>query len=162
MYEMKTPTKRKTGPTRIREAVRGAEQTNPVQIAAPINLALAQPASNEIVHEASGRHLLLTLRNCSPDLLNDEFKLRELTLAAAVATGATVLEICSHKFAPQGVTTLAVLAESHASLHTYPETNLVFWDCFTCGTTCDPELSVAVLAESLQATVISKQLVSRS
>jgi S-adenosylmethionine/arginine decarboxylase-like enzyme len=60
------------------------------------------------------------------------------------------------------VTTLAVLAESHASLHTYPENKLVFWDCFTCGTTCDPELSVAVLVELLHATVISKQVVSRS
>ncbi len=113
-------------------------------------------------HEASGRHLLLTLRDCSPDLLNDEHKLAELTAAAAEATGAKVLEICSHKFAPQGVTALAVLAESHASLHTYPESNVVFWDCFTCGTTCNPELSVGILVAALKAKVISKQIVGRS
>ena len=114
------------------------------------------------LHEASGRHLLLTLRDCSPEVLNDELKLRELTMQAAQATGATVLEICSHRFAPQGVTALAVLAESHASLHTYPESNLVFWDCFTCGTTCDPELSVPILVEALKAKVVSKQIVLRS
>ena len=117
---------------------------------------------SDITHDASGQHLLLTLRGCSSEFLNDESKLRELTLAAAQATGATVLQITSHRFAPQGVTALAVLAESHASLHTYPEANLVFWDCFTCGTTCNPELSVPVLAEALKAAVVSKQVVARS
>jgi len=125
---------------------------------------LLQPGveKTDTIHEATGRHLLLTLRDCSPELLNDEGKLRELTLAAAQATGATVLEICSHKFAPQGVTSLAVLAESHASLHTYPESNVVFWDCFTCGTTCNPELSVPVLVDALKAGIVSKQIIERS
>ena len=52
---------------------------------------------------------------------------------AAAATGATVLQVICQRFAPQGVTALALLAESHASLHTYPEAGLAFWDCFTCG-----------------------------
>jgi len=85
---------------------------------------------SEVIYEASGTHLLLTLKNCAPDVLNNELKLRELTREAAESTGAQVLEICSHRFTPQGVTTVAVLAESHASLHTYPESNTVFWDCF--------------------------------
>ncbi len=116
----------------------------------------------EVIHEASGRHLLLTLKNCSPDILNDESKLRELTRLAAESTGAQVLEICSHRFSPQGVTSIAVLAESHASLHTYPESNTVFWDCFTCGTTCNPELSIDVLKRALNPGHISKQVIARS
>jgi S-adenosylmethionine decarboxylase len=125
---------------------------------------LVQPAiaNGDIVHEASGRHLLLTLRECSPKLLNDQAKLRHLILEAAQATGATVLEVCAHRFQPQGVTALAVLAESHASLHTYPESNLVFWDCFTCGTTCKPELSIPILVAALEAQVVSHQIVERS
>jgi len=115
-----------------------------------------------VVYEAAGRHLLLTLRGCSSALLNDEARLRQLTLRAAQATGATVLEVCSHKFAPQGVTALAVLAESHASMHTYPESLVVFWDCFTCGTTCDPESSIPILVEALQAKVVSKEVIKRS
>lgn len=112
-------------------------------------------------HEASGRHLLLTLNDCSPHLLNDIDALRELAGAAAVATGATVLNICAQKFEPQGVTVVVVLAESHASLHTYPEVQKVFWDCFTCGTICDPEKSVTVLQKGLEARTVSSQIICR-
>jgi len=115
------------------------------------------------VHEATGTHLLLTLDECeSMHLLNDENALRELARRAAEATGATVLNLMVHKFNPQGVTAVAVLAESHASLHTYPEVGKVFWDCFTCGTTCDPAKSVAVLEEALKPRRVSNQIVSRA
>lgn len=114
------------------------------------------------VHEASGKHLLLTLRECKADILNDLNRLRDLTREAAEATGATVLNLCAQPFEPQGVTAVAILAESHASLHTYPEANLVFWDCFTCGTTCDPEKSISVLQAALEAETVSFEVVNRS
>ena len=120
-----------------------------------------QQAADQSVYEASGRHLLLTIGECRHDLLDDEKALRDLVLAAAEATGATVLDLCSRKFQPQGVTALVLLAESHASLHTYPEADVIFWDCFTCGTTCDPELSVEVLVRALGGKVVSKQIISR-
>jgi S-adenosylmethionine decarboxylase len=120
------------------------------------------PSATTIVHEASGVHLLLTLKDCAPTLLNDLSQLQELTRAAAQATGATVLEICSRQFSPEGVTSLAVLAESHASLHTYPESNVVFWDIFTCGTICKPELSIEVLTSALKPGTITKRLIKRN
>ncbi len=116
---------------------------------------------NTEIHEACGIHLLITLRDCAAEILNDQSALGELVRAAASATGATVLDTHVYQFAPQGVTALAVLAESHASLHTYPESGVVFWDCFTCGTTCNPELSVPVLLEALHPSAINKQLVLR-
>jgi S-adenosylmethionine decarboxylase len=123
---------------------------------------LESPLKKETVtHEARGFHLLLTLKGCDTDILNDQNKLEELTRAAALATGATVLDICAHKFKPQGVTALAVLAESHASLHTYPESNVVFWDCFTCGTDCLPELSVPILVAALKPDFYSKEIIYR-
>jgi S-adenosylmethionine decarboxylase len=115
----------------------------------------------EILYPANGKHLLVTFKNCATNILNSEDSLRSLVYDASIATGATVLEVCSHKFQPQGVTALTVLAESHASLHTYPESNVVFWDCFTCGDACNPELSIAVLAEALQPETIEKQLILR-
>lgn len=121
-----------------------------------------QTAAPTIVHEASGTHLLLTLKGCDADLLNDLKVLEELTRDAALATGATVLEICTKQFSPVGVTSLAVLAESHASLHTYPESNVVFWDIFTCGTTCKPELSIDVLINVLKPSTITKRLINRN
>lgn len=117
---------------------------------------------NVQVHEASGQHLLLTLRDCQADILNDLERLSALTREAAEATGSTVLNLCAHPFEPQGITAVAILAESHASLHTYPESNLVFWDCFTCGTTCDPQKSIAVLQAALKAETVSFEVVSRS
>jgi S-adenosylmethionine decarboxylase len=115
----------------------------------------------EIIHEAVGTHLLLTLHGCSSEILNDKSQLGELTRTAAEATGATVLELCLHQFEPQGITALAVLAESHASLHTYPESCTVFWDCFTCGTTCNPELSIPIITTALKPTSTMLQLVTR-
>jgi S-adenosylmethionine decarboxylase proenzyme len=119
-------------------------------------------SDSPVEHEASGIHLLLTLRDCDPSLLNDHARLRELTREAAEATGATVLEICSHQFSPQGITSLAVLAESHASLHTYPESSVVFWDIFTCGSVCKPELSIDLLVNALKPKTITKRLISRN
>ncbi len=123
--------------------------------------ALETIQQKEIHYPANGEHLLVTFKNCAANILDCEESLRSLVYNASIATGATVLEVCSHKFQPQGVTALTVLAESHASLHTYPESNVVFWDCFTCGDTCKPELSIAVLAEALQPQTIEKQLISR-
>ncbi len=80
---------------------------------------------------------------------------------AALSTGATILQMSSRKFDPQGVTALVLLAESHASLHTYPESGVLFWDCFTCGDTCDPQLSVAVLQDVLRPTKVKADIILR-
>ena len=95
-------------------------------------------------------------------MLDDLPALVELVRRAATATGATVLEVVSHRFAPQGVTVLALLAESHASLHTYPERGGAFWDCFTCGPTCDPSRSVTLLAEALRPASLTREEIGRS
>lgn len=100
-------------------------------------------------HVAQGRHLMLTLKGCPEALLDDEHFLREATERAVRETGASMLNVTSHHFEPQGVTILALLAESHASMHTYPEVGVAFWDCFTCGWECDPVKSVAALVDAL-------------
>jgi len=122
---------------------------------------VAQSIAASVVHEARGTHLLLTLFNCASELLNDEEQLRKLLNKAAIASGATVLKLESHKFNPQGVTAFAVLAESHASLHTYPESGVVFFDCFTCGTTCDPTKCVQVLVDVLRPEATQHRYIER-
>lgn len=107
-------------------------------------------APETIDHIAQGRHLLATFAGCSEAILNDERMLRQLVQQAATDTGAAVLDVMSYQFAPQGVTVLAMLAESHASLHTYPEQGVAFWDCFTCGWSSDPHLSIDSLQAALQ------------
>jgi S-adenosylmethionine decarboxylase proenzyme len=114
-----------------------------------------------VEYVATGRHLLLTLSGCSALIMNDPQALIELVRRAALATGSTVMQISMQQFEPQGVTAFAVLAESHASLHTYPESQTVFWDCFTCGNTCDPEKSIAVLVEALRPESVNHQTIAR-
>lgn len=110
---------------------------------------------------AQGRHLMLTLRGCPSSLLDDEAFLRQLSERATLATGATILNMTSHHFEPQGVTLLVLLAESHASMHTYPEVGVLFWDCFTCGTECVPERSVEVLTEALKPSDVQWECITR-
>jgi S-adenosylmethionine decarboxylase len=81
--------------------------------------------------------------------LDDEPFLRRTLADALSRAGATVLEVISKQFDPQGVTVLALLSESHASMHTYPEVKAIFVDVFTCGTQANPELAVRLLAEAL-------------
>jgi S-adenosylmethionine decarboxylase proenzyme len=64
---------------------------------------------------------------------DDERLLRELLTRSATAAGATVLGAQSHHFEPEGVTVLVMLAESHVSIHTWPERGAAFVDAFTCG-----------------------------
>jgi S-adenosylmethionine decarboxylase len=65
--------------------------------------------------------------------------------------GATLLQLISHRFDPQGVTGLALLAESHLSIHTWPESGYAAVDVFTCGDHTMPELACNELVQALEA-----------
>jgi S-adenosylmethionine decarboxylase len=99
----------------------------------------------------TGRHVLAELDGIEPTLLDDPEFLRETLSSAVTDAGATVCEVMAHQFAPQGVTVLAMLAESHASVHSYPEIGAAFVDVFTCGDRADPEYAVRLLAKALGA-----------
>ena len=70
---------------------------------------------------------------------------------AAEKANAKLLNIVSHCFEPQGVTALALLAESHISIHTWPELGYATVDAFTCGTRTDPERAIEMLKKSVGA-----------
>jgi S-adenosylmethionine decarboxylase len=97
----------------------------------------------------AGRHVLAELGGVDPLLLDDVGFLRSVLRDALTEAGATVCGMLDHRFAPQGVTVLAMLAESHASIHTYPELGAVFIDVFTCGDRADPERGVRLFAAAL-------------
>ena len=97
------------------------------------------------------KHLLLELYRCDSEKLNDESFLRCTLNRAAKLANATVLNLISNKFEPQGVTAIALLAESHISIHTWPESNYSAVDIFTCGQNMMPEQASQYLIESLMA-----------
>ena len=96
-------------------------------------------------------HFLLELYRCDYEKLNDESFLRCTLNRSAKLAKATVLNLISNKFEPQGVTALALLAESHISIHTWPESNYSAVDIFTCGQNMQPELAGQYLIETLKA-----------
>ena len=117
------------------------------------------PKKNQILSSVSkngksihqSKHLLLELYRCDYEKLNDESFLRCTLNRAAKLAKATVLNLISNKFEPQGVTAIALLAESHISIHTWPESNYSAVDIFTCGQNMMPELASQYLIEALQA-----------
>jgi spermidine synthase len=109
----------------------------------------------------AGRHVLAELRGVDAALLGDEHAVADTLRRALDAGGATVLDVVAHRFAPQGVTVLALLAESHASVHAYPEASAAFVDVFTCGEQADPEHVVDALGRELGATEVRAQVVAR-
>ena len=90
-----------------------------------------------------GSHLLIDFWNA--DYLQDEAIIAKALHDAAIACGATVLDIKLHSFGEgAGITGVAILAESHISIHTWPEIDYVALDVFVCGT-CDPHKALAIL-----------------
>ena len=108
------------------------------------------------------KHLLLELYRCDREKLNDESFLRCVLNRAAKLANATVLNLISNKFEPQGVTAIALLAESHISIHTWPESNYSAVDIFTCGRNMLPELVSQYLIAALQAEEHSMRVIERN
>jgi len=103
----------------------------------------------KLIHQS--KHLLLELYGCDYEKLNDESFLRCSLNRAAKLAKATILNLISNKFEPQGVTAIALLAESHISIHTWPESNYSAVDIFTCGQNMKPERASQYLIEILKA-----------
>ncbi len=103
----------------------------------------------KLIHQ--GKHLLLELYRCDYEKLNDESFLRCTLNKAAKLANATVLNLISNKFEPQGVTAIALLAESHISIHSWPESNYSAVDIFTCGQNMLPEIACQYLIQTLNA-----------
>ena len=100
------------------------------------------------------KHILFTLKGCLHSVLNDEEFIRDCMYNASKHCNSKLLALHSHKFEPQGVTAVAMLAESHISIHTWPERGAAVCDVFTCGDHTKPETGVEYLKNILGATNI--------
>jgi len=98
-----------------------------------------------------GRHLLVELSDCDRTLLNDQEKLETVMCEAVRLSGAMIVETVFHRYNPQGISGVVVIAESHMSLHTWPEYGYAAVDFFTCGDTVDPFKAHEYLKRSLRA-----------
>lgn len=100
---------------------------------------------------ALGRHLLLELKECNEEVLNDLDLLKDCLNEAAIQCGATVVGESFYHFSPQGVSGVVNIAESHISIHTWPEYGYAAVDIFTCGDDVQPEKAYMVMVERLES-----------
>ncbi|MDJ0774087.1 MAG: adenosylmethionine decarboxylase [Mastigocoleus sp. MO_167.B18] len=98
-----------------------------------------------------GSHCILELYECPNHLLNDFEFISQALVEAVKEAKSTLLKEVTHQFEPYGITALALLAESHISVHTWPEIGYVAIDMFTCGEHAQPEKACNYLAKAFQA-----------
>ncbi|WGW02653.1 adenosylmethionine decarboxylase [Tropicibacter oceani] len=97
----------------------------------------------------AGTHLIIDLLGGSG--LDDEQRIQQALRDCADACGATILHLHTHRFSPQGITGIAVLAESHISVHTWPEIGYGAFDIFMCGD-AEPQKALPILARAFATT----------
>jgi len=114
------------------------------------------PADHFIVRggvECAGAHLIIDLFEA--ERLDDIDHIADTLVACVNAAGATLLHIHLHPFEPNGgVSGVAVLAESHISIHSWPERGYAALDVFMCGS-ADPAQCVEVLREAFRPARVS-------
>src|SRR5437879_2587537 len=99
-----------------------------------------------------GRHVIAELDGCDPEILRDSNAIRRHLVEAAQRAGATVLAERTFDFKNGGVSGFVLLAESHISIHTWPEHHYAAIDIYTCGSHTMPDKGCIHLAGALSAT----------
>ncbi len=111
--------------------------------------------------KALGSHLILELYSCPADLLDDPQHVASTMTSAVEASGATMIQPFFHQFAPQGVSGVIIISESHFTIHTWPEYSYAAVDVFTCGDVIDMDVAAETLRHGLQAQSMQKMMLSR-
>lgn len=108
-----------------------------------------------------GRHLLLELYECPPALLNNPQTIESHLMAAAEFLHTRVVDTSFHHFSPYGVSGVVVIAESHITIHTWPEYGYAAVDVFSCDQKIDIISVCALLQEKFAAQKITYSLYNR-
>lgn len=111
--------------------------------------------------EALGRQILVEFYDCDSEKINDVEFIESAFLEATKASRATIISHNFHKFSPYGVSGVVVIAESHVSIHSWPEYNYAAVDIFTCGDTIDPWVIQEHLKEAFESKNISSMEMKR-
>ena len=106
----------------------------------------------------AGIHLIIDLYGASH--LSDKAYIEKTMRRCVEASRATLLHIHLHHFEPDGVSGVAVLAESHISVHTWPESRYAAFDVFMCGDT-NPEVCIDIMREAFEAERVDVQEILR-
>ncbi|ROR01597.1 adenosylmethionine decarboxylase [Desulfosoma caldarium] len=108
-----------------------------------------------------GKHLIVELYDCDFDLINDVSQVEKILVEAVAISKATIVQPIFHQFSPHGVSGVVVIAESHFTIHTWPEYGYCALDIFTCGELIDSDASLAYLQKAFKADNFSVMEIKR-
>ena len=111
--------------------------------------------------EIMGRQIIAELWECNSNILNDLELVEQIFVDAARKAGAEIREVAFHQFAPQGVSGVVIISESHLTIHSFPEHGYASIDVYTCGDKVDPTIAVKYIAEALEAGISEKMEIPR-
>jgi S-adenosylmethionine decarboxylase len=102
-------------------------------------------------NESYGDHFLVDLHGCNAEVIGGVEPTQEALLAAAKNCGSTIIKYFFHQFSPAGVSGVILIAESHFSVHTWPEKNFVAVDIYTSGEVMQPDIAITFLKDAFSA-----------
>lgn len=108
-----------------------------------------------------GDHYLVDFEGCDPQAITLVEPTREILIRAARDCGATLVDDRFHQYEPFGVSGIILIAESHFSVHTWPEDCFVAVDIFTSGTTMDPAVAIEIMTSGFGAKGVNVRQVTR-
>jgi S-adenosylmethionine decarboxylase len=108
-----------------------------------------------------GYHLIMELYGCDSDKINSRKYLYQVVRSAVKRYGLTNLGSRFHQFEPHGVTGFTLLAQSHISLHTWPEYGYLVLDIFTCGDQSQADRLADYLLKRLRPSVVNRQVLRK-
>jgi S-adenosylmethionine decarboxylase len=98
-----------------------------------------------------GKHLIAELYHCDAYRINQVEEVERILVEAVNISKATIVQPVFHQFSPHGVSGVVVIAESHFSIHTWPEFGYCALDIFTCGDQIDSDASLRYIKKELRA-----------
>lgn len=98
-----------------------------------------------------GIHLLVEYYDCDRNIINNKELIKNFMVEAVNVCGATYINSIFYEFNPQGITGIILIAESHLSIHTWPEYKIAIADFFTCGNKTKPIKAFKSLRTNLKS-----------
>ncbi|RUM46812.1 MAG: adenosylmethionine decarboxylase [Hyperthermus sp.] len=108
-----------------------------------------------------GVHVYGNLYGCDPSILSSEERLRRIVVNAAHIGNMTLLDVRSWKIG-EGVSIVAIVLESHITIHTWPEYSFATVDVYSCGKHTSPQKAFDYIAAALKAERVEKRVATRN
>jgi S-adenosylmethionine decarboxylase len=103
-----------------------------------------------VKYKPEGSHVIVELSGGDYTQLNDLKLLKEVIMGMVEATDSKMIKMVHHSFKPQGISIVALVEESHISIHTYPEWGYAAIDVFTCGENSKSLAALTVIEQKLR------------